>query len=75
MPSASVEQLRATEQRAKTVLLVAVAVGWLVRLIDAVFELPDPAVRVLQAAVGVVVLVAVVVVVGSWLRRWSRGRQ
>ena len=62
-------------QHAKTVLVIAIGLSWLVRLVDAVLELPDRTVRVLQAPLGVVVFVAAVVVVCTWLRLWSRGRR
>ena len=73
--SASDERLRATVQHAKTALLIALGLGWLVQLVNALVELPDRTGRVLQVPLGVVVLVAAVVVVCTWLRLWSRGRQ
>ena len=73
--SAGDKRLRDTVQHAKTVFVIALGLGWLLRLVDAVFELPDRTVRVLQVPLGVVVLVAAVVVVCTWLRLWSRGRR
>ena len=75
MRSASDERLRATVQHAKTVLVIAIGLSWLVRLVDAVLELSDRTVRVLQVPLAAVVFVAVVVLVGTWLRLWSRGRR
>jgi len=75
MPSVRVEEPRSAEQRAWAVLVVTAVLRGLLRLADAVFGLPDWTGPFLWKPLGVLLLVAAVVLVSSWLQREDQGRE